>query len=255
MSAGALQLELFRRAESDADLDSEDYRVRISRRARRLQLKVTPAGQVEVVVPHGLHPRHITPFVERHRQWIEQALAELAERRRQYPHLHVRCPDIIQLPALQRHWQVAYEQRGRNHVHGEGDGSLSRLRVQYRHPGEIPRLLRNWVMNTARRELLPWLASLSEETGLLYSHAGIRRQKTLWGSCTRDGRISLNCNLLFLAPEQARYICIHELCHTRHCNHSARFWTLVGRHEPDYRRLDQSLSAAARTIPVWACQA
>jgi hypothetical protein len=61
----------------------------------------------------------------------------------------------------------------------------------------------------------------------------------------------LNLCLLFLAPELMRYLLIHELCHGRHMNHSKRFWTLVGRFEPDYRRLDRALTESWREVPAW----
>jgi predicted metal-dependent hydrolase len=34
-------------------------------------------------------------------------------------------------------------------------------------------------------------------------------------------------------------------------NHSASFWRLVERIEPDYRRLDRALLASWRTVPGW----
>jgi hypothetical protein len=33
-----------------------------------------------------------------------------------------------------------------------------------------------------------------------------------------------------------RYLVLHELAHLFEANHSARFWALVARHEPDYKR-------------------
>lgn len=38
-------------------------------------------------------------------------------------------------------------------------------------------------------------------------------------------------------PERAlRYLILHELAHMLEANHSPRFWALVGRYEPDYKR-------------------
>ncbi len=71
-------------------------------------------------------------------------------------------------------------------------------------------------------------------------------------TCMREnGSISLNYCMLFLQPEQVRYVMIHELCHARHMNHSRRYWALVARHEPDYRSLDKGLNSAWKQIPAW----
>ena len=56
---------------------------------------------------------------------------------------------------------------------------------------------------------------------------------------------------MFLEPRLMRYVMIHELCHARHMNHSARFWRQVGSFERDYRRLDKALNSCWKRIPTW----
>ena len=64
----------------------------------------------------------------------------------------------------------------------------------------------------------------------------IRCQKTRWGSCTREGNISLNC-LLALAPSEVfDAIIVHELCHLIEMNHSSRFYSHIYRVFPDYKK-------------------
>lgn len=73
--------------------------------------------------------------------------------------------------------------------------------------------------------------------GFKYNRVSVRRQKTRWGSCSRTGNLSFNYRLIFLDPEAADYIIVHELCHLGEFNHSPAFWELVARQAPDYRNL------------------
>src|SRR2546423_15298828 len=55
-----------------------EYTVRRSDRARRARIVVDPGG-VEVVVPRRMALRHVTPFVEEQRPWIERTLRRFRE--------------------------------------------------------------------------------------------------------------------------------------------------------------------------------
>ena len=65
------------------------------------------------------------------------------------------------------------------------------------------------------------------------------------------GTVSLNCCLMFQRPDVVRYLLLHELCHTRHMNHSLRFWQLVERFEPAHRALDRELLRGWQNVPAW----
>ena len=87
----------------------------------------------------------------------------------------------------------------------------------------------------AQAELPPRLLDLARAHGLDVFRVTIRNQRTRWGSCGRDGHITLNWRLV-LMPERVRdYVLIHELMHLRRMDHSPAYWKHVAAACPDYR--------------------
>jgi predicted metal-dependent hydrolase len=66
------------------------------------------------------------------------------------------------------------------------------------------------------------------------TRVSIRSQRTRWGSCGRDGHISLNWRLVLMPAAVRDYVLIHELMHLRRMDHSPAYWRLVAAACPDY---------------------
>lgn len=70
-----------------------------------------------------------------------------------------------------------------------------------------------------------------------YNKISIKNQKTLWGSCSKNGNLNFNYKIIFLPSEIQDYIIIHELCHLKELNHSPNFWNLVTQELPEYKSI------------------
>lgn len=46
------------------------------------------------------------------------------------------------------------------------------------------------------------------------------------------------------------YVLIHELCHTKHMNHSSEFWNCVAEFIPDYKKRRQLLKEYSTIMEV-----
>ena len=234
--------QLWRRGE-------QEVFIRESRRAKRLILQMIPPYTLELVVPQGTRPREVEEFLAGSSRWIERAQGELQHR---YRASLQALPDAVELAAVGRRWEVHY---------GSGTAARPGLKEFPQHlqistadsaPDSVYGLLRQWLLAQARLYLKPWLASEAKEVGVTPNKIQVRTQRTRWGSCSPLGNISLNASLLFLAPAVVRYLLIHELCHLRHLDHSARYWRCVAGIEPDYRVLDKRLTDSWSEVPAWA---
>ena len=87
----------------------------------------------------------------------------------------------------------------------------------------------------ARAELPPRLLELAAQHGLTVTRVSIRNQRTRWGSCGRDGHISLNWRLVLMPAAVRDYVLVHELMHLRRLDHSPAYWRLVAAACPEYR--------------------
>ncbi len=74
-----------------------------------------------------------------------------------------------------------------------------------------------------------------------YNKIFIKNHKARWGSCSIRNNINFNYRIIFLSQELADYIIVHELCHLKEMNHSRKFWVLVEKIFPDYKKVRKEL--------------
>jgi predicted metal-dependent hydrolase len=231
-----------------------DYSVRVSHRAKNVSLKVSTLGAIEVVVPVGYDLDRVPDLIQRKQRWLNSTIEQVASIRSQPDVPPVPSyPEQLTLQAIDRTWQIEYKfiasslltwrEHGDNHLLLKGNTQNEKL---------CQKALRSWLVNTANRYLVPWLYKVSQKHQLPFQKASVRGQKTLWASCSNHQAISINYKLLFLPSPLVEYVFTHELCHTIHLNHSAKFWKLVSKYEANYQQLDKELNTAWRYVPVWA---
>lgn len=110
-----------------------------------------------------------------------------------------------------------------------------RLREQYREQALSKEELQE-LATQAMTLILQKVRYYAQIIGVTYGRITIRNQRTRWGSCSGKGNLNFNCLLLLMPEEVLDYVVVHELCHRKEMNHSARFWEEVEKILPDYRQ-------------------
>ena len=96
--------------------------------------------------------------------------------------------------------------------------------------------VREWYLRKAWEQFTASAQRWSAAMELKYRNLRIKDQKSLWGSCTRDGDLNFNWRLILAPPPLLDYLVIHELAHLKELNHSKKFWAIVASWCPEYRR-------------------
>lgn len=232
--------------------DLPHFIIRESSKAKRVILKVSDRHGLEVVIPQGFSRERVAHIIREKREWIEQAIRKI-NHAKTIPKQPQKLPDTILFEAVNLAFEVEYVPVAiplleLKHL------SLASIRIS----GDLKDvlgcqdLLKRWLQHQGRVHLIPWLEQLSAEIGLPFQKVQIRGQKSRWGSCSSGKTICLNYNLLFLRAELVRYLIIHELCHTIHLNHSAKFYQFFAKLLPDCQKLRAEIRQARDLVPWWA---
>ena len=92
------------------------------------------------------------------------------------------------------------------------------------------------------KEIIPKKVEFyADKIGVTYNNITIRCQRTRWGSCSSKGNLNFNCLLVLLPDEIIDSVIVHELCHRKQMNHSAKFYAEIEKVFPDYNRCRQWL--------------
>lgn len=215
-----------------------EYQVRTSARANRKRIEVTP-GAVEVIVPEGASHEDVQRFVASKRRWVHNKTEEVREAvellRAETPegyhsgakilfrgrHLRLRVERAPVTEPLLTYRTAFHVQVPKEMDPGERDRAVRRL-------------LRSWMEERLAEDAWAVVRARGRPHGLDPAGVRVRDQKTLWGSCGKDGVIRLDRKLARVPRPIFEYVVVHELCHLRHRDHSPAFWGLVRRVMPDY---------------------
>ncbi len=121
------------------------------------------------------------------------------------------------------------------------------LRVFTTHPEEAQQKLSEWAvasfatlieeLNAEVRNTLISAALMPPATRIT-----IKDMKTRWGSCSYTrGHISINIRLMAYPRETVLSVLWHEYAHYWHHDHSARFYSFLLKHYPEYHRWNDML--------------
>ena len=71
----------------------------------------------------------------------------------------------------------------------------------------------------------------------------IKNIKYAWGSCSIKKNITINQKLAMKDAKVIEYVVLHEMCHIKQMNHSKKFWSLVEKYMPEYKKYKKMLKS------------
>lgn len=214
----------------------------------RVLIKVHPDGRVVVSAPEDTENDAVLDAVKKRGRWIYQQLREF---RQQLEHVTPRryisgeshyylgkqyLLKVLEEPKQAQHVKLL---RGRLEVH-----------VRQKNAERVHLLLTEWYKEKARDVFARRLGMMLEQTLWVTERPPLRLRamQTQWGSCSPNGRITLNPYLVKAPRDCIDYVILHELCHLAEHNHSERFYRLMNRVMPGWEKVKSRLDGMANRI-------
>ena len=209
-----------------------------SRRRTRVMLSYHPDGVLFIDAPRSTTDRALRIIIFRNEPWLRKEIQKYKNR------------DLIVYPTKYESGQVLYvlgtPATLRVHMHAKAKVKYNNASLVVRAPDEvsIKSLVHDWYRELAHSVLLATVRRICASTNLLeqlpkWSH---RFMTSKWGSCSSSGTMNLNTHLVKVPQEAIDMVVLHELCHFKELNHGPRFYELMNRHMPDWKKHDATLA-------------
>ena len=222
-----------------------DYEIVYSKKRRKAAIVVCPDLKVEFRAPHGLSREAIREMVQKKAGWVWEKLDWFESNR--LPNQEKRYIDGEMYLYLGREYPLKIlPVSGVN----KSLASFSEAELTVLIPEAVPEELKvtlvkkavwDFYRDCAESDVDRLLKVYSEKLKISLPVFKVKHQKRRWGSCSADNVLRINFQLMMAPPEQLEYVVVHELCHVKEKNHSARFWKLVGELMPGYEVHRKSL--------------
>ena len=205
---------------------------------KTLGIAVHPDGAVEVKAPcettleqirQGVH--HKAPWILKQQDYFREFGLRMPKRRYVSGESHL---------YLGRQYKLRITEGTQNRVLYHSNI----LEVECRDKSKARKVLQAWYKERAALKMMAYAQPLIERFkvyGVTPASIELREMKSRWGSCTKNGKIILNSELIHTSRICIEYVIIHELCHLVHKNHTRDFYTLLEHEMPLWKKWKMKL--------------
>jgi predicted metal-dependent hydrolase len=215
------------------------------RGSRTMRLSINSSGRVRVGIPNWVPYRAAIKFAQDRQDWIikQQALSQ-----------QIYIKDGLKI--------------GKSHtLHFIKDPKLSSLRAQVDNTNiniispydeSDPKVQQKALIASEKalkkeaETLLPQrVKELGTRHGYIFEAISVKKLTSRWGSCSSSGVVTLSYYLMQLPWQLIDYVILHELVHTKHMNHSPKFWAQLDKLAPGVKELQKQIRTHKPRVEPW----
>lgn len=216
-------------------------------RSARMSLSMSfkNSTELEVRAPRLMPDFLITQFIKKNENWILRHLEKLQQRKAQrlipeyktgitIPFFGEQYPLTISASPLAKIPRLYFIKNTFEAV------TLQNL-TEKQQQTQLRKVFKDWYLRNTKEKLSQRIAFWAEKMHVTYNNVRIKDVTSHWGSCSSKKNLNFNYRIAMLPMAGIDYIIIHELSHLTEMNHSPRFWKIVEKYMPDYKKIRAEL--------------
>lgn len=212
--------------------------IRISRkRIKNINLRINSSGEVNLSAPYYASDEAIKQFLCARENWIIKNVERIIMARRIKDLQEV---DKSKIYYLGEEHLIVKIKDNTNYVKKDNNKIIVYCK-DVDNQELIDQLINTFLTNIAEKVIIPLFSQLYDKYRTDFPE-GVRlrliKMKNRYGTCyPKRKQININSRLIAAPVECIKYVIMHELSHLIESNHSPRFYQVLSRYVPDYKRI------------------
>jgi len=210
--------------EEEIEINGISYKYEMQKyeSARNIKIKINKEGIIKVSLPNYIPFLMARKFVRNNREWITKKIDALKFQKNKYYYLGNNIDLIKKEYINNKNLKYILEN--------------DKLIVQKNISDEFSddELFFEWLKIQAENYIPNRVQKLAKQYNFEYKKLQLKNLNSRWGSCSIKKILSFNIKLMYFNHKVIDYVIVHELCHLKEMNHSAKFWKLVQNIIPNY---------------------
>jgi predicted metal-dependent hydrolase len=231
-----------------------DYQLQPSPTKKDVTIAVDWASGVSVVVPVDIEQERIHAVLRQKAPWILRRLAEFEEIKPQSTRHEFISGEKFPYVGRQYRLKVRNVDNAPDVTLTFKSGRFIATVPKSSSPSwrseHLREAFRQWYIAHGSAKVHQRMKLFAPRLGLEPSKVIVKDQQARWGSCTKNGTININWQILMAPMRIVDYVVVHELGHMIHADHSSDFWTVVSSVMPDYDERKEWLRVNGATLQL-----
>jgi predicted metal-dependent hydrolase len=205
-------------------IGEKEFAVEIKRKAMRsLRLRMREKNKIEVSIPWLMPIIAVKKFLNDNSQWILKNSEKIKAKKD--------LSKLKKIEILGENFEVEMKKSLRD--------SLvimdKKILVNYSDKKKIKEILDKKMRILARKLIKEKTQELAKKYNLDYGKVGIKNQSSRFGSCSHEGNLNFNWQIILFPMDKFEHVILHELTHLTVKNHSIIFWKQLGKYDKNWR--------------------